>query len=67
MYKSSDAGKTWTHLGLRYGQQIPQIPPSIHEIPNRLFVAVLGHPTAQRRTRHLPIYRRWADLPEGSI
>src|ERR1700724_12257 len=25
MYKSSDAGKTWRHLGLRDGQQIPQI------------------------------------------
>jgi hypothetical protein len=25
IYKSVDAGKTWTHLGLRDGQQIPQI------------------------------------------
>src|SRR5215469_717968 len=25
VYKSIDAGKTWTHLGLRDGQQIPQI------------------------------------------
>src|SRR5216684_5343087 len=25
VYKSSDAGKSWTHLGLRDGQQIPQI------------------------------------------
>src|ERR1041385_7862563 len=25
IYKSTDAGKTWTHLGLRDGQQIPQI------------------------------------------
>src|SRR5438105_1140451 len=25
IYKSMDAGKTWTHLGLRDGQQIPQI------------------------------------------
>src|SRR5204862_6792766 len=23
IYKSTDAGKTWTHLGLREGQQIP--------------------------------------------
>ena len=25
IYKSTDAGRTWTHLGLRDGQQIPQI------------------------------------------
>ena len=43
IYKSTDAGKTWTHLGLRDGQQIPQIVVDPHD-PNRLFVAVLGHP-----------------------
>jgi len=43
MYKSADAGKTWTHLGLRDGQQIPMIAVDPHD-PNRLFVAVLGHP-----------------------
>jgi hypothetical protein len=25
IYKSTDAGRTWTHLGLRDGQQIPRI------------------------------------------
>ena len=43
MYKSTDAGRTWTHLGLRDGQQIPQIVVDPRN-PNRLFVAVLGHP-----------------------
>ena len=43
MYKSTDAGKTWRHLGLRDGQQIPQIIVDPRN-PNRLFVAVLGHP-----------------------
>src|SRR5678815_2377541 len=43
IYKSTDAGKTWTHLGLRDGQQIPQIIVDPRD-PNRLFVAVLGHP-----------------------
>jgi photosystem II stability/assembly factor-like uncharacterized protein len=43
MYKSTDAGKTWRHLGLRDGQQIPQILVDPRN-PNRLFVAVLGHP-----------------------
>ncbi len=43
MYKSTDAGRTWTHLGLRDAQQIPQIVVDPKN-PNRLFVAVLGHP-----------------------
>lgn len=43
MYKSTDAGATWQHLGLRDGEQIPQIAVDPHD-PNRLFVAVLGHP-----------------------
>ena len=43
MYKSTDAGKTWRHLGLRDGQQIPAILVDPRN-PNRLFVAVLGHP-----------------------
>ncbi len=43
IYKSIDAGKTWTHLGLRDGQQIPQIIVDPNN-PDRLFVAVLGHP-----------------------
>ena len=43
IYKSTDAGKTWTHLGLREGQQIPALAVDPHN-PNRLFAAVLGHP-----------------------
>ncbi|MBV6520539.1 MAG: hypothetical protein MNPFHGCM_00655 [Gemmatimonadaceae bacterium] len=43
IYKSTDAGRTWTHLGLRDGQQIPQIVVDPRN-PDRLFVAVLGHP-----------------------
>jgi photosystem II stability/assembly factor-like uncharacterized protein len=43
IYKSADAGRTWTHLGLRDGQQIPQIIVDPRN-PDRLFVAVLGHP-----------------------
>ena len=43
MYKSIDGGKTWRHLGLREGQQIPAILVDPRN-PNRLFVAVLGHP-----------------------
>ena len=35
IYKSTDAGKTWTHLGLRDGQQIPRSP-LIRDNPDRL-------------------------------
>ncbi|MGI8582512.1 MAG: WD40/YVTN/BNR-like repeat-containing protein [Chitinophagaceae bacterium] len=43
MYKSTDAGKTWTHLGLNNVQQIGglAIDPKNE---NRVFVAALGHP-----------------------
>ena len=43
MYKSTDAGKTWTHLGLRDSQQIAQVMVD-PRIPSRVFVAALGHP-----------------------
>ncbi len=43
MYKSTDAGKTWTHLGLRDSQMIANIAVDPRN-PNRLFVAALGHP-----------------------
>jgi photosystem II stability/assembly factor-like uncharacterized protein len=43
LYKSVDAGKTWMHLGLRDGQQIPQIVVDPRD-PNRILVAVAGHP-----------------------
>ncbi|HEY1340913.1 MAG TPA: glycoside hydrolase, partial [Bryobacteraceae bacterium] len=54
VYKSNDAGKTWTHLGLREGQQIPQIAIDPRN-PDRLFVAVLGHPYGPNAERG--IYR----------
>jgi photosystem II stability/assembly factor-like uncharacterized protein len=43
IYKSTDGGATWTHLGLRDGQQISQMAVDAHD-PNRVFVAVAGHP-----------------------
>ena len=43
MYKSTDAGKTWTHLGLRDSQMIAMIDVDPKN-PDRLFVAALGHP-----------------------
>jgi photosystem II stability/assembly factor-like uncharacterized protein len=43
VYKSTDAGKTWTHLGLRNSQGIPAMAVDPRN-PNRVFAAVLGHP-----------------------
>ncbi len=50
IYKSTDAGKTWTHLGLRDGQQIPMLTVDPRN-PNRLFAAVLGHPYGPNEER----------------
>jgi photosystem II stability/assembly factor-like uncharacterized protein len=43
IYKSTDGGKTWTHLGLRDAQQIAAIIVDPKDT-NRLFVAAVGHP-----------------------
>jgi photosystem II stability/assembly factor-like uncharacterized protein len=50
IYRSSDAGRTWTHLGLRDGQQIPQIAVDPRD-PNRILVAVAGHPYGPNEER----------------
>jgi photosystem II stability/assembly factor-like uncharacterized protein len=43
IYKSTDAGRTWQHLGLRDAQQIASIIVDPKDA-NRLFVAAQGHP-----------------------
>src|SRR5271167_692852 len=43
IYKSTDAGRTWQHLGLRDAQQIASILVDPKD-PNHLFVAAQGHP-----------------------
>src|SRR4051794_30921284 len=54
VYKATDAGATWAHLGLRGAQPNPKIviDPTT---PNRLFVAALGHPYGPNAERG--IYR----------
>ncbi|HYJ90849.1 MAG TPA: hypothetical protein VEV84_06055, partial [Pyrinomonadaceae bacterium] len=42
MYKSTDAGKTWTHIGLENTRQIGRIDVDPKN-PNIVFVAALGH------------------------
>ena len=52
IYKSTDAGKTWSHLGLADGQQIPALAVDPRD-PNRVFAAVLGHPYGPSEERGL--------------
>jgi photosystem II stability/assembly factor-like uncharacterized protein len=50
IYKSTDAGKTWTHLGLRDGQQIAAIAVDPKNA-DHLLVAVAGHPYGPNEER----------------
>jgi photosystem II stability/assembly factor-like uncharacterized protein len=43
IYRSTDAGKTWRHMGLADGRQIAAILVDPKD-PRRILVAVLGHP-----------------------
>src|SRR2546421_388789 len=56
LYKSTDAGKPWTHLGLRDGQQIAQIAVDARN-PARALVSVAGHPYGpnDERGRYLSV------------
>jgi photosystem II stability/assembly factor-like uncharacterized protein len=50
LYKSSDAGKTWTNMGLHDAQQIGGISIDPRN-ENRIFVAALGHPYGPNKER----------------
>ncbi len=50
MYKSTDAGKTWAHIGLEDAQQIGGLAVDPRD-PNKVFVAALGHPYGPNQTR----------------
>jgi photosystem II stability/assembly factor-like uncharacterized protein len=43
MYKTTDGGKTWTHIGLEHSQAIARVRVDAHN-PDLVYVAVLGHP-----------------------
>jgi len=43
MYRSTDAGKTWKHIGLETTRQIGRVIVHPHD-PNIVYVAALGHP-----------------------
>jgi photosystem II stability/assembly factor-like uncharacterized protein len=50
IYKSTDGGKTWRHLGLRDAQQIGAILVDPRD-PNLVYVAALGHPYGANEER----------------
>ncbi len=50
LYKSTNAGKTWTRMGLFDSQMIAAIAVDPRD-PNRFFVAVLGHPYGPNQER----------------
>jgi photosystem II stability/assembly factor-like uncharacterized protein len=54
VYKSTDAGKSWTHIGLRDSQHIATILVDAHD-PNNVYVAAVGHafgPNEERGVFH---------------
>ncbi len=54
IYKTTDGGKTWTNTGLKDGYQVSGISVDPKD-PDRVFVAVMGHPNGPNKTRG--IYR----------
>ena len=50
MYKSTDGGKTWAHIGLGDAQQIGGLAVDPRDA-NKVFVAALGHPYGPNPTR----------------
>jgi photosystem II stability/assembly factor-like uncharacterized protein len=50
IYKSTDGGRTWRNMGLRDGQQIGSVTVDPKD-PNRVFVAVCGHPFGPNQER----------------
>jgi photosystem II stability/assembly factor-like uncharacterized protein len=50
VYRSTDAGKTWTHAGLRETEQIGRIHVDPRD-PDRVYVAALGHTFGPNKER----------------
>ena len=50
MYRSTDAGRTWTHLGLDDARHIARIVVDPRD-PDRVLVAALGHASGRNTTR----------------
>ena len=67
VYKSTDAGKTWTKLGLEATRQIGRL--QVHPTnPDIAWVAALGRRMgSQSRPRRVPHARRRPHLAEGAL
>ena len=67
VYKSTDAGKTWTNVGLKDTRHIGAL--LVHpKDPDLVYVAALGHVYgAERGARRLPLEGRREDLGEGPL
>ena len=50
VYRSGDDGRTWQHVGLEDGEQIPALAVDPRD-PQRVFAAVLGHPYGANEER----------------
>ena len=67
VYKSTDAGKTWTHIGFSGSDAISRI--RIHPTrPDVVFVASFGkYGVRERRARRLQVDRRRQDVAEDAV
>ena len=66
VYKSTDAGKTWKHIGLEDTRQIPRI--RVHpKNPDLVYVAALGHILDQTISVEFFVQRRRQDVGEFLI
>ena len=52
VFRSDDAGRHWTHVGLDFAQQIPELAVDPRD-PRRVYAAVLGHPFGPSAERGL--------------
>jgi photosystem II stability/assembly factor-like uncharacterized protein len=52
VYRSDDGGRHWTHVGLDFAQQIPELAVDPRN-PQRVFAAVQGHPFGPNADRGL--------------
>ena len=66
IYRSADAGKTWTHLGLRDGQQIPAIAVDPRKREHDICGSAWASVWTQRGARNLSL-DRWRQNLEQSF
>ena len=67
VYKSTDAGRTWTHMGLARSMAISRI--RVHPAnPDIVYVAALGDPVrSEHGAGHLQVDRRRQDVGERAL